>query len=64
VGRKPVTEAGFLISIMVDDIEETINLIVKHDGTIVQPLGMDAPELTAHFTDPAGNVLGLYQHRG
>jgi hypothetical protein len=22
---------------------------------------MDAPEITARFSDPAGNVLGLYQ---
>jgi hypothetical protein len=27
----------------------------------VQPIGMDAPEITARFSDPAGNVLGLYQ---
>jgi len=29
--------------------------------SIVQPLGADAPEITARFSDPAGNVLGLYQ---
>jgi uncharacterized protein len=27
----------------------------------VQPIGADAPEITARFSDPAGNVLGLYQ---
>jgi hypothetical protein len=27
----------------------------------VQPLGADAPELTARFRDPGGNVIGLYQ---
>jgi hypothetical protein len=27
----------------------------------VQPIGGDAPEITARFRDPAGNVLGLYQ---
>jgi len=30
-------------------------------GEIVQPLGVDAPEITARFRDPAGNVFGLYQ---
>jgi len=30
----------------------------------VQPIGADAPEITARFSDPAGNVLGLYQERG
>jgi hypothetical protein len=29
----------------------------------VQPVGADAPEITARFTDPGGNVIGLYQHR-
>jgi len=28
---------------------------------IVQPIGADAPEITARFRDPGGNVLGLYQ---
>ena len=32
-----------------------------HGGRIVQPIGADAPELTARFADPDGNVLGLYQ---
>jgi hypothetical protein len=27
----------------------------------VQPIGGDAPEITARFTDPAGNIFGLYQ---
>jgi hypothetical protein len=30
-------------------------------GEIVQPVGVDAPELTARFLDPGGNVVGLYQ---
>jgi predicted enzyme related to lactoylglutathione lyase len=60
-GRSTSTFAGLLIYIMVDDISETLNLIVDHGGGIVQPAGMDAPELTARFSDPAGNVFGLYQ---
>jgi hypothetical protein len=28
---------------------------------IVQPIGVDAPEMTARFRDPGGNVIGLYQ---
>jgi uncharacterized protein len=34
---------------------------VAYGGEIVQPIGADAPELTARFRDPAGNVIGLYQ---
>jgi hypothetical protein len=30
-------------------------------GGIVQPIGTDAPKITARFRDPAGNVIGLYQ---
>jgi uncharacterized protein len=62
--RKPASEIGLMVHIMVDDIEVTIQKIVEHGGTIVQPVGMDAPEITAWFRDLSGNVLGLYQHRG
>jgi hypothetical protein len=27
----------------------------------VQPIGADAPEITARFRDPGGNMIGLYQ---
>ena len=29
----------------------------------VQAIGVDAPEITARFLDPGGNVLGTYQNR-
>jgi predicted enzyme related to lactoylglutathione lyase len=63
-GRTPATEVGVLIYIMVDSVAETIAAIVANGGTIVQPLGMDAPEITARFADPAGNIIGLYQEPG
>jgi len=59
--RKPSTELGLLVHIMVDDIEATIKGVVANGGKIVQPVGMEAPEITARFTDPTGNVLGLFQ---
>jgi predicted enzyme related to lactoylglutathione lyase/uncharacterized protein YndB with AHSA1/START domain len=62
VGRKASTDPGLLIYIMVDQIESTIAAILANGGKIVQPVGADAPEITARFSDPAGNVLGLYQH--
>jgi len=62
--RNPSTEIGMLVHIMVDDIEATIQKITEQGGTIVQPVGMDAPEITAWFRDLSGNVMGLYQHRG
>jgi uncharacterized protein len=62
--RKPVADIGLLVHIMVDDMEKTIQKVIDHGGTIVQAVGMDAPEITAWFQDPSGNILGLYQERG
>jgi predicted enzyme related to lactoylglutathione lyase len=59
--RKSSPEPGLLVYIMVDDVESTMKAVVANGGKIVQPVGMDSPEITARFTDPAGNVLGLYQ---
>jgi predicted enzyme related to lactoylglutathione lyase len=63
-GRAPHTGAGLTVHIMCDDVAATIGLIEARAGKIVRPIGMDAPEITAHFADPAGNIFGLYQHRG
>ncbi len=60
-GRKPMTEVGLLFYIMVDDVATTIDSIVANGGKLVQPIGADAPEITARFSDPAGNIIGLYQ---
>jgi len=35
--------------------------MMANGGVIVQPIGGDAPEITARFRDPAGNIMGLYQ---
>ena len=60
-GRPPATP-GLLIYIMVDNVATTIDTLVAHGGELVQPIGADAPEITARFRDPGGNVIGLYQH--
>ena len=60
-GRRPVAEAGLLVYIMVDDAAATCESIAANGGKIVQAIGADAPEITARFTDPFGNLLGLYQ---
>ena len=64
LGRKPMTEPGLLIYIMVGSVAATVDAVIANGGKIVQGIGRDAPEITARFTDPAGNVLGLYQERG
>jgi uncharacterized protein len=61
VGRPPSTQPGLLFYIMVDSVEKTLEIIVASGGQLVQPIGADAPEITARFRDPGGNVIGLYQ---
>jgi predicted enzyme related to lactoylglutathione lyase len=61
IGRPASTEPGLLIYIMVDSVAATVEAVIANGGKIVQPIGVDAPEITARFTDPAGNVMGLYQ---
>ena len=60
-GRSASGDPGLLIYIMVDSVEATVAAIAAQGGEIVQPIGADAPEVTARFRDPSGNVLGLYQ---
>ena len=61
LGRPPSSQPGLLVYVMVEDAEATIKAIEVNGGEIVQPIGGDAPEITARFSDPAGNILGLYQ---
>ena len=61
IGRAPSSTPGILVYLMVDSVAATLELVVASGGEVVQPIGADAPELTARFRDPGGNVLGLYQ---
>jgi len=59
--RSPAISPGLLVYIMVDSVATTIDSVIARGGELVQPIGADAPEITARFRDPAGNVIGLYQ---
>ena len=61
LGRPAAKAPGLLIYIMVDSVAETVDAVIANGGEIAQPIGADAPEITARFRDPAGNVIGLYQ---
>jgi predicted enzyme related to lactoylglutathione lyase len=61
LGRPPAAKPGLLFYIMVDSVAATVDALVAHGGEIVQPIGADAPEITARFRDPGENVIGLYQ---
>jgi hypothetical protein len=60
-GRPPAVRPGLLFYVMVDSVAKTLDDVVENGGDIVQPIGADAPEITARFRDPGGNVVGLYQ---
>ena len=61
VGRPQSSEPGLLVYIMVDSVAATVDAVIAHGGELVQPIGADAPEITARFRDPGRNVIGLYQ---
>ncbi len=62
--RPPSTTPGLMVHIMVADADRTIAAIEAAGGSIVQPIDPASGEVFAHFRDPAGNVLGIYQQRG
>jgi len=61
LGRPPAGKPGLLFYIMVDSVAATVDAVVARGGEIEQPIGADAPEITARFRDPGGNVIGVYQ---
>ena len=63
LGRQPAADPGFMIYIMVNNVSATCDAVRANGCEIVQPIEKDAPEITARFRDPGGNVIGLYQER-
>ena len=63
-GRPPAHTPGLIVSIMVASAATTIEAIIAAGGEIVLPVNPDEREVYAHFSDPAGNVLGIYQQPG
>ena len=58
------TNPGISIHIMVMDMDAALQTVTINGGKIVTQVGKDLPEITAEISDPAGNLFGLYQHRG
>lgn len=64
VPKRAAAEApGILLYIQVESVAKAANAVMAAGGDIVQRIGVDAPEITARFRDPGGNVIGLYQER-
>ena len=64
LGRPPAATPGLMMYIMVDSVAAILEAIVDQGCEIVQPVGADAPEITARFRDPGGNIIGIYQEPG
>ncbi len=64
LGRPASSHPGLLFYIMVDSVAAAVDAVIAHGGELVQPIGADAPEVTARFRDPGGNVISLYQDPG
>ncbi|HEY2322034.1 MAG TPA: VOC family protein [Thermoanaerobaculia bacterium] len=62
-GRPPASTPGFMIYIMVTDAAAVCEAVIANGCEIVQPIGGDAPEITARFRDPGGNIVGIFQER-
>ncbi len=63
LGRTASTTPGLLVYVRVDSVSATVDAALARGGSLVQPIGADAPEITARIADPAGNVIGLYPQR-
>lgn len=59
----PPHQPGLMMYVMVDSVAEACGKVTRHGGEIVRPIDPDAREITAHFRDPGGNIIGLYQER-
>ena len=61
LNRKPHTDPGLLVYIMVDNVAATIDAIIANGGKIVEPMSGNTPEFIARFSDLSGNVFGVGQ---
>jgi predicted enzyme related to lactoylglutathione lyase len=62
--RPPAADAGLLAWISVDGLDEALAAVAANGGSVVAPPSEDGTErLLATVRDPAGNELGLVEHR-
>jgi len=55
---KPI---GVLVYILVDNIDQTLEKVVKLGGKIVVPKSKEGQNYMATIADPDGNLFGLYE---
>jgi len=53
---------GVLVYILVDDIDKTLEKVVKLGGKVVVPKSKEGENAMATIADTDGNLFGLYQY--
>ena len=62
-GRRPARDAGPVLWLAVADMNDTLELVTRHGGQILEPPASDGPTRTlATIADPEGNPIGLAGH--
>ena len=62
-GRPPALDAGPVIWLAVQDMDETLGVVTTHGGRIRTLPAPDGPDrILATITDPEGNPVGLAAH--
>jgi uncharacterized protein len=59
--RAAATQPGILTYILVAQAGAALAAVLAAGGAVVVPVDPDADEIFGWFSDPAGNVLGVYQ---
>jgi predicted enzyme related to lactoylglutathione lyase len=54
---------GIVVYIVVDDIEATLERVVELGGKVTTPKAPLGAGYGAYFTDPNGNLIGLYEEK-
>jgi predicted enzyme related to lactoylglutathione lyase len=61
--RPPAPDAGPILWIHVDDMEQALERTTTSGGEILEPPSADGPtRILATIRDPAGNAVGIVQH--
>jgi predicted enzyme related to lactoylglutathione lyase len=60
--RPAADSAGPVFWINVQNIDETIEVVGKSGGAVLEAPSQDGPRWLATIRDPAGNTIGIAQH--
>ena len=59
--RPDDADLGVVLYVVVEDIETVLQKVIDLRGEIVLPKTDQGPAFRAYFTDPDGNLFGLWQ---